>query len=107
MSITLTDVAVNKIKEHMIADKVDDGVLRVKVSGGGCSGFIFDLYFDKVREDDIRLEVSGIQIAIDSVSIMYLDGINIDYIETPIAAGFKFSGGEIKSTCGCGSSVSM
>ncbi len=106
--VNLTEMAAQRIKEFRVSEKIaDDQFLRVKVSGGGCSGFIFDLFFDARQEDDIDVTSNDIHIIVDNMSIMYLDGINIDYIETLQGAGFKFAGGGIKSTCGCGSSASF
>lgn len=104
--ITLTSKAQEKIRE--IADS--EGVkliVRVKILAGGCSGFGFDMEFtDVVLDTDQSTDIDDIKIISDEMSSLYLDGIMVDYVENGVmGGGFKFSGGEIKSRCGCGNSV--
>lgn len=107
MDISLTEAAAKKVKEIAVTENMEDTYLRVKIQGGGCSGFAYDLYFDKPQEDDIHIDSHGVKIIVDNMSVVYLDGTIIDYIETLQGAGFKFSNPAVKSTCGCGSSVSF
>ena len=107
MNISLTEIAAKKVKEIQNAETEKDMSLRVKVQGGGCSGFSYDLFFDKSQEGDLKIESNGVQIVVDELSIQYLDGTTIDYVETLQGAGFKFDNKNVKSTCGCGSSVSF
>ena len=81
--------------------------LRLKVQGGGCSGFSYDLYFDQLAEGDRPFEVKGVKLICDEMSLMYLLGTEIDYVEGLHGAGFKFNNPNVKSTCGCGSSFSV
>ena len=74
--------------------------------GGGCSGFAYDLYFDQPQETDQVFESQGVKMLIDQMSMMYLAGTEVDYVESLQGSGFKFSNPNVKSTCGCGSSFS-
>lgn len=108
MNIVLTELAASKVKEIKEAQKIgSDNSLRVKIIGSGCNGFSFDLFFDKLIESDVRIENNGVDIIADYMSAMYLDGTIIDYVEGLTGAGFKFSNDNIKSSCGCGKSVSF
>ena len=108
MEITLTELAAEKIKEIKTAEDIESGmVLRVKVSGGGCSGFQYDLFFDAKQEDDIEFNFYNVDVVIDQMSIQYLDGTTLDYVDGLQGAGFKFSNPQTTSTCGCGQSFSV
>ena len=85
----------------------DSYALRLKVQGGGCSGFSYDLYFDQPQEMDRAFEVKGVKLMCDQMSLMYLVGTEVDYVEGLHGAGFKFVNPNVKSTCGCGSSFSV
>ena len=77
----------------------------MRVIGGGCSGFSYDLFFeDETTELDQTFESHGITLYVDMMSFQYLDGTEIDYVEGLHGAGFKFLNPTAKSTCGCGSS---
>ena len=71
------------------------------------SGFSYDLYFDEVTEVDQRFVLAGVDVVVDEMSLMYLIGTEIDYVEGLQGAGFKFHNPNVKSTCGCGSSFSV
>ena len=108
MEITLTEFAATKVKEIRAAEKIEDYmVLRVKVHGGGCSGFAYDLYFDNKQDNDILFDCFDVRVVVDPMSIMYLEGTTIDYAEGLQGAGFKFSNPQITSTCGCGQSFQI
>ena len=82
-------------------------ILRLAVDGGGCAGFTYDLFFEKTPTDmDETFEDKGIKLYIDPLSYQYLDGTEIDYVESTAGSGFKFVNPNSKSTCGCGSSFS-
>ena len=105
--ITLTQKAGEKVREIREAEGLGEQGLRVKVIGGGCSGFSYDLYFeDETSEFDQTFESEGIKLFIDMMSYQYLDGTEIDYVEGLHGAGFKCVNPKAKSTCGCGSSFS-
>jgi iron-sulfur cluster assembly accessory protein len=105
--INLTSVAAGKVKEIMSMQNPAPTALRVAVVGGGCSGFQYHMAFEtQTNETDHVLEFDGLKVLVDQMSSMYLDGVEIDYIETLEGAGFKFNNPNVKSTCGCGSSFS-
>jgi iron-sulfur cluster insertion protein len=103
--LTLTAKASEKVKEIRQAEGLGEQGLRVKVMGGGCSGFTYDLFFeDETNEFDQQFESEGVRLYIDMMSLQYLEGTMIDYVEGLHGAGFKFLNPKAKSTCGCGSS---
>ena len=106
--INLTSVAADKVKEIMNLQSPVPVALRVAVVGGGCYGFQYHMAFENQTNDsDEVLDFDGLKVAVDQMSSMYLDGVEIDYIETLEGAGFKFNNPNVKSTCGCGSSFSV
>ncbi len=106
--IHMTPVAVAKVKEIMDQQNPRPAALRVAVVGGGCSGFQYHMAFDNNQNStDNVVEVDGLKVLVDQMSLMYLNGVEIDYIETLEGAGFKFNNPNVKSTCGCGSSFSV
>lgn len=105
--ITLTTKAAEKVREIQTAENLAEQGLRVRVLGGGCSGFTYDLFFeDETTELDQVFESEGVRIFIDMMSYQYLEGASIDYVEGLHGAGFKFINPQAKGTCGCGSSFS-
>ena len=105
--INLTPVATTKIKEIMSMQNPSPVVLRIGVVGGGCSGFQYHMAFENQSSDaDNVLEFEGLKVVVDQMSSMYLDGVEVDYVESLEGAGFKFNNPNVKSTCGCGSSFS-
>jgi iron-sulfur cluster insertion protein len=106
--VNLSDKAAEKVKEIRGEENIEENyALRLKVQGGGCSGFSYDLYFDQPQETDRPFEVKGVKLICDEMSLMYLMGTEIDYVEGLHGAGFKFNNPNVKSTCGCGSSFSV
>ena len=98
-------VKVNEIRE---AEAIEPTMaLRLRVVGGGCAGFSYDLYFDEPAEVDRQFSVAGVKCVVDEMSLMYLVGTEVDYVEGLQGAGFKFNNPNVKSTCGCGSSFSV
>lgn len=107
MSISITDRAAEKVQEIAQAEALVGQGLRLRVIGGGCAGFSYDLYFeDKPTDMDEQFEEKGVKLYIDPLSFQYLDGTEIDYVEGLHGAGFKFGNPNVKATCGCGSSFS-
>lgn len=105
--IPLTTKAAEKVREIRQAENLGEQGLRLRVIGGGCSGFSYDLYFeDETTELDQEFESEGIKLFVDMMSFQYLENTTIDYVEGLHGAGFKFSNPTAKSTCGCGSSFS-
>ena len=106
--ITLTDKAAEKVKEIRQAEGIEDVMaLRLRVVGGGCSGFSYDLYFDSAQDTDKVFDSHGVKLVVDQMSLMYLMGTEVDYVEGLHGAGFKFQNPNVKSTCGCGSSFQV
>lgn len=107
--VQLTEKAAEKVLEIRNAEGIEPELaLRLRVVGGGCSGFSYDLYFDSVNaEMDQEYTIRGVHVAVDQMSLMYLMGTQIDYVEGLQGAGFKFNNPNVKSTCGCGSSFSV
>jgi len=106
--VKLTTRAAEKVKSIRVEEKIEDGYgLRLKVMGGGCSGFAYDLFFDQAQDVDQSFESQGIKMLCDQMSLMYLVGTEIDYVEDVQGSGFKFNNPNVKSTCGCGSSFSV
>ena|SRR5256885_311915 len=106
--VRITPVAASKVNEIRSAEGIEEAMaLRLRVVGGGCAGFSYDLYFDEPQEVDRQCEIGGVKVVVDEMSLMYLVGTEIDYIEGLQGAGFKFNNPNVKSTCGCGSSFSV
>ena len=106
--VQLTEVAASKVKEIMAQQNPVPSALRVAVVGGGCSGFSYRMAFDnQENSSDNVYQFEGVRLLVDQMSEMYLDGVQIDYIETLEGAGFKFNNPNVKSTCGCGSSFTV
>jgi iron-sulfur cluster assembly accessory protein len=106
--LQLTDTATRKVKEIISQQNPSPIALRVAVVGGGCSGFSYHMAFDNQENPtDNVYQFDGLKVLVDQMSEMYLDGVQVDYIETIEGAGFKFNNPNVKSTCGCGSSFSV
>lgn len=106
--VNLTAIAAEKVNEIRTDEGIEDGMgLRLRVVGGGCAGFAYDLYFDERTDMDVEFAIHGVQVFVDQMSLMYLDGTEIDYVEGLMGAGFKFNNPNVKSTCGCGASFQV
>jgi iron-sulfur cluster assembly protein len=110
MSILLTEKAASQIKKIVTESGLpaDETRLRVGVKGGGCSGFSYmlDLTEEPKGEMDEELESNGIKVLIDSKSLLYLEGTEIDFKDEVMQQGFVFKNPNATSSCGCGSSFS-
>ena len=107
--ITLTALASQHILRIANEQELNEWCLRVKVVGGGCAGYSYSLDFeDKTAntEQDEHAFSEGINVVVDPLSLQYLEGVVIDYIEQNFASGFKFSNPKSSGSCGCGSSFS-
>ncbi len=106
--LTLTPMAIAKVREIMATqDPIPTG-LRIGVVGGGCSGFQYSMAFENQSGMmDKIFSFDDLKVFIDATSLMYLQGCTVDYVETLEAAGFKFENPQVKSTCGCGSSFNV
>ena len=106
--VTMTQNAVAKVKEIMAQQNPVPAGLRIGVVGGGCSGFQYSMNFENgAGAMDKVFDYNGLKLFVDATSLMYLSGVNVDYIETLEGAGFKFDNPNVKSTCGCGSSFNV
>ncbi len=108
MGLQLTETAITKVKEIIAQQDPHPVGLRIGVVGGGCSGFSYQMQFEeKTSPMDKVMEFDGLKVFVDQMSLMYLDGTEVDYVESLEGAGFKFGNPNVKSTCGCGSSFSV
>ncbi len=106
--ISLTPVAAEKVREIANQEGLEGQGLRLRVIGGGCAGFQYDLYFEDSPTDmDERYESHGIPLYVDPLSNQYLDGTQIDFVDTAHGAGFKFDNPNMSGSCGCGSSFQV
>jgi len=80
--------------------------LRIGVVGGGCSGFQYQLNFDAIKEGDRIVDIEGVKILVDEISLPYIAGTTLDFVEGLHGAGFRFDNPRASRTCGCGSSFS-
>ena len=107
MAITLTERAAQEVKRIIVDQKLNDStVLRVGVSGGGCSGFMYKLAFDEKYDEnaDSRFDQHGVALVVDKKSALYLDGTTVDFYEGLDKRGFTFENPNAVKSCGCGSS---
>jgi iron-sulfur cluster assembly protein len=108
MAVTLTERAAGEVKKIMQEQKTDGLVLRVGVTGGGCSGFSYALGFDETAkvdvEKDSRFDCHGVTVVVDKKSALYLDGTTVDFYEGLEKRGFTFDNPNAVKSCGCGSS---
>ncbi len=108
MSITLTDNFVKRLKELRTQEKSPTLMLRIQVDGGGCQGFEYSFKPDTIKnDDDLLFEKDGAAIVIDTISLPYIDGAEIDYVDDLIGAHFKINNPNAASSCGCGTSFSI
>ena len=105
--LALTAKAVEMVKDAIQREGLQGYGIRVGVMGGGCAGFQYSMDFEKEPKDgDISFEQDGIQVFVDPMSSMYLQGVSVDYVQGLQGAGFKFVNPNARTTCGCGSSFS-
>jgi iron-sulfur cluster assembly accessory protein len=103
--VNVTPAAATAVQDLMTKRSLTGYGLRIFISGGGCSGFQYGLALeDNIRESDTAYEINGIQLVIDEVSINYLRGAQIDYVDELMGSGFKITNPNAVSTCGCGQS---
>ncbi len=104
--ISLTTKAADKVKGILDQEKesLPQGGLRIYVQGGGCSGFQYGMVLDEAAEGDEILELQGIKVIVDPMSLRYLDGAEVDYKDDLLGGGFAIKNPNAVSTCGCGHS---
>ena len=104
--IEVTPKAIDKIRQAFAKQGVE-GVLRLGVLGGGCSGLSYQFKFDsKQRPTDKVFEFDGVKIVVDPKSLLYLHGMTLDYKESLLQSGFVFVNPNAQKSCGCGTSFS-
>lgn len=108
MPVSLTAKAVAMVKEEMAKANLGEGwALRIAVTGGGCSGFQYDMDFaNEIRSGDLESRQEGLRVLVDERSAAYLTGTKVDYVDEAGGEGFKFLNPNAKKTCGCGTSFS-
>src|SRR3954468_8684913 len=105
--VTVSARAAKRIAEILKAER-QPAMLRVAVTGGGCSGFQYNFALDEVKaEDDLVLERDGAVVLIDSMSLDFLRGAEIDFVDDLIGASFKINNPNAQSSSGCGTSFSV
>lgn len=107
-TIEFTPNAADKVR-GLIAEEGNDALkLRVYITGGGCSGFQYGFKFDdNVQDGDTVVETNGVSLVVDPMSVQYLAGARVDYVENLEGARFVIDNPNATTTCGCGSSFSV
>ena len=107
MSITLTESAADRVKTFL--EKRGKGIgLRLGIKTSGCSGLSYMLEFvDTLNEDDQVCEQHGVKVIVDTKSLVYLDGTQLDFVKEGLNEGFKFTNPNVKDECGCGESFNV
>jgi iron-sulfur cluster assembly accessory protein len=107
--IHVTETAASRIADLLVEEGRLGAGLRVFVQGGGCSGFQYGLMIDEGEgdaESDQVFEVNGVKLLVDPISLRYLSGAEVDFVDNNMGGGFTIKNPNAKSTCGCGSSFS-
>ena len=108
LPIQMTDAAANKVKSLITEEENPSLKLRVYITGGGCSGFQYGFTFDEaINDGDTVIEKNGVTMVVDSMSLQYLIGGSVDYIEGLEGSRFLVTNPNATATCGCGSSFSI
>ena len=107
MGITLTESAANRVRTFL-ANRGKGLGLRLGVKTSGCSGLAYVLEFvDEMNEDDQMFEQHGVNVIVDSKSLVYLEGTELDFVKEGLNEGFKFDNPNKKDECGCGESFTV
>lgn len=102
--LTVTEAAAAKLKDLMAKEATQDQGLRIRVMGGGCSGYQYQLVFDTPREGDQVIEQQGVKVVIDPKSLLFLTGTEIDFQDGLMGGGFAIKNPNATGSCGCGQS---
>jgi iron-sulfur cluster assembly accessory protein len=101
--LTITDAAVERIKTLLAKESKPDAGLRLYISGGGCAGMSYGMSIDDaVSSDDAVVKSKGVKVIVDKLSLIYLRGSKIDYVENLQTSGFQIENPNAASSCGCG-----
>jgi iron-sulfur cluster assembly accessory protein len=104
-AITVSPAAAKRILEIAPADKA---ALRIAVNGGGCSGFQYEFKLDAARgDDDTAFERDGATVLVDAISLGFMDGSTLDFVDDLMGQSFRIQNPQAKSSCGCGTSFSL
>jgi iron-sulfur cluster assembly protein len=109
VTLTVTEAAADAVKQFMASENVSpDAGLRIRVVPGGCSGFQYDMVIDEAPGgSDEVIETQGIRIFVDPMSKRYLNGVELDYVNSIMGSGFTFRNPNATGGCGCGSSFTV
>ena len=102
--ISITPTAAEKVRELLEAEGNLELGLRIFVAGGGCSGLQYGMTLDETQDGDSVFETNGVRVLIDEMSAEYINGSEIDYVDSLMGAGFTVNNPQAVSTCGCGHS---
>lgn len=106
--VILTESAAQRVQTLISMEGKPNLMLRLGVSGGGCSGFQYNIELDdKTNEDDVVSEQHGVKLVVDQTSLEILAGTEVDFVEDLMGASFQFKNPQATSTCGCGTSFSV
>ena len=104
-AVKLTDLATEKIRD--LSNGGEEQALRIAVRGGGCSGFQYALALDKPKDDDHVFDQNGVSVVVDKVSMQFVFGSEVDYVDGLQGAGFTVNNPNVVAACGCGSSFQV
>ena len=105
--VTITDGAALKVRNLLEQEGRDDLRLRVAVQPGGCSGLIYQLFFDeRLMDDDLVVDFNGVEVVVDKMSSPYIDGATVDFEDTIQKQGFTIDNPNASGSCACGDSFS-
>jgi iron-sulfur cluster insertion protein len=108
LDVTMSNAAIDKVRSLIEAEGKPELLLRIYVTGGGCSGFQYGFAFEEeAAEDDTRIEQGAVTLLVDSMSYPYLSGARVDYVEDLRGSQFVVTNPNASTTCGCGSSFSI
>ena len=103
--LTITPAAAEKVRELLAERELEDHALRVFVQGGGCSGLSYGMGFEQnIYEQDRVIEADGVRLVIDPTSLMYMEGSEIDFVDSLMGGGFAINNPNAVASCGCGHS---
>lgn len=105
MAVSLSPVALKRVRELMESQSLQHAFLRMGVKGGGCSGLSYNLEFDtELSKFDKQFDIDGVKVVVDAKSYLYLNGTTLDWVNQGLTGGFTFVNPNAKSSCGCGTS---
>ncbi|NUP88455.1 MAG: iron-sulfur cluster assembly accessory protein [Candidatus Sumerlaeia bacterium] len=108
MGLTLTETAAAAVKRLLEKEQKPAWGLRMGVTGGGCAGMNYSMAIEETpKEGDVVSECHGVRVFVDPKSYLYLNGVEVDYVESMMGSGFKFSNPNASKSCGCGTSFAV